>query len=414
MARYQKDHLPFSKFGKEFHPSPLLWVGVFLLILLALTCGIRLALGTSSLGADFYTFWVAGRTAIIDGQSPYSSNVTHQSQMGIVRHAVDPAENQLSFVYPIYSLAALLPVVGLPFEWAQALWMALNLALLVSILTVSCAEQKSLAPLSFLLFYPVFLGLVLGNFTMFLAVIVMIWVTFIFTRSSPSVSWQVIGGVLLAWATIKPQFIWVVLLFALLDALRRKLRPFLAGFLCGGIGCLGISFAAFPEWFSQWLDKVEQYAVYSKTNPVIIHHLDLLFPEPSATWVGRIAVGLLVAATVVILLSWWRGRFDPILALGWCGALGYLLHPTGSAHEQLLFLIPLLTWMNLHGWQKGQHRFWWAAIAFSWVALFLGKTFLPAADQWGVFLFAGWWIWQWLLSRKKMIPQPEKYAFERA
>jgi hypothetical protein len=389
-------------------------MGVFLLILLALTCGIRLALGSNALGADFYTFWVAGRTAVIDGQSPYSPLVTYQSQMGIVRHTVDPGKNQLSFVYPIYSLAALLPVIWLPFEWAQALWMASNLVLLVSILTISCAEQKSLTPLSFLLFYPVFLGLVLGNFTMLLALIVMIWVAFIFTRPSPALSWQVVGGILLAWATIKPQFIWAVLLFAIIDALHRKMVPFLAGYLGGSVFWLGLSFAIFPEWFSQWIEKVEHYAVYSKTNPVVIRQLALLFHEPSATWINRVVIGLLIAATVVILLSWWRRRFDPILALGWCGMLGYLLHPTGSAHEQLLFIIPLLAWMTIHGWQKRQRLFWWAAIVFSWAALFLGKAFLPAADQWGVFLFAGWWIWQWLETRKKGIPNPEKYALERA
>lgn len=381
--------------------SSFAWILLFLLGLVIFTIGIRLSLAGNTIGADFYTFWLAGRVAIIDGQNPYSPVVTLQSQLGILGRAANPVENQLAFAYPIYSLFALIPEVCFPFDWAQAFWLAFNLMLLITILIFAWGVDKPFLSLSFLLFYPIFLGLVLGNFSILVACIAMVWVAFIFTQPSPSRFWQAVAGGLLAWATIKPQFIWPILLVAFLDSLRRKLHIFWGGFVGGWILCLAISFLIFPGWLEQWIYRVVQYAKYSRGKPVIIQQLEVILPQQAADWLGFGILGLLAIAIGWILWAWWRGRFNQLLTLGWCGIFGFLVHPVGSAHEQLIFLIPLLASMAANGWPKRQRVFWWVAILFSWGAFFLAKSGIPAIDQWGVFLFTGWWLWQGYLIQKK-------------
>ncbi|MBE0697158.1 MAG: DUF2029 domain-containing protein [Anaerolineaceae bacterium] len=124
---------------------------------------IHTAASNSILGADFYTFWMAGKAAFQEHANPYSAAVTEQIQFGKLGRLANPGEDQMAFAYPPYSLLLILPTVFLSFDWASAAWLALNVTVLTVLIFFLPARTRSFL-LSTFLFFPVFLNLVLGQF----------------------------------------------------------------------------------------------------------------------------------------------------------------------------------------------------------------------------------------------------------
>jgi hypothetical protein len=70
---------------------------------------------------DFYSRWAGARALLIEGHDPYSLEVTAEIQPVI---GVDPAKTgKGGFAYPLYVLFLFWPLVYVPYDWAQALWM---------------------------------------------------------------------------------------------------------------------------------------------------------------------------------------------------------------------------------------------------------------------------------------------------
>ena len=61
----------------------ILVILIFGLLLGSFTALIHAAIGGTPFGADFYTFWLAGKSVFTQGQDPYSDAVTLESQLGI-------------------------------------------------------------------------------------------------------------------------------------------------------------------------------------------------------------------------------------------------------------------------------------------------------------------------------------------
>ena len=148
---------------------------------------------TTTSGTDFFIFWQSGRAVFLEHTSPYRDDLTIQNQLAIFKRLARPDEDHLTFAYPPFALLIILPFVFLPFEWAQAVWISLLILLLVSAFALAYPRAPTWVGISFLAFYPVFFGLILGNFVVLLTALLILLLGIYLPRERPTFIWQVIG-----------------------------------------------------------------------------------------------------------------------------------------------------------------------------------------------------------------------------
>ncbi|HEX7395142.1 MAG TPA: glycosyltransferase 87 family protein, partial [Anaerolineaceae bacterium] len=319
-----------------------------LLIFLAALAGMAFAIHTltrdNTLGTDFYIFYRAGQTAFIDRASPYSDALARQNQLAIFKRPSIAGEDQLGFAYPPYVLLAVWPVLGLGFDWAQAIWAAFLLLSLLTVVTLVYPGAPPWVAITFLCFYPVTFGLILGNFAILIGALVLL-IFGLFNGKRPlEPAGQAALGLLLAWLTAKPQFIWLFAAFFLLLALRRRWWPFLAAFGAGLAFFVAISFAILPGWPVLWLESASRYAAYNQSWLILSVLLKDILPLEAVIPVTVVLGAGFLAASAWLFWQWWRGRLDNLLLLAWCGFVVYTFHPRGASYEHVTFLLPMVVW----------------------------------------------------------------------
>lgn len=372
--------------------------GLLLIVLVVFATLIHTVTANSIPGADFYTFWVAGRALFLDGVDPYSQVVTEQAQMGKLGRLARPDEDQMAYAYPPYGLFAILPAILMPFDWAVSFWLAFNiLAFLTICFFVLPPPVRSFSALSLLLF-PIFLNLILGTFDIVLSLGIFIFFGLIAMQNRRSRRLQIAAGLLLAWATVKPQFIWLVLLFAFIYAICERLFPFLLGFAGSLILFFVLSFLMVPGWLSEWIARVQEYARYVQGQPTLTEFLRVVMPVRPALILTGIAFAICAVFTIFLLVRWWKGKLHWFKVFAWVAMLTYLFHLHGMSYEQIIFFIPMILWLGLKGTWRSKEvlAFWGAALVISWLAFVSGIGSL-ALDRSPV-LFNAFWV-AWLLSK---------------
>jgi hypothetical protein len=347
----------------------------------------------SVLGADFYTFWMAGKAAFQEHENPYSPGVTAEIQLGKLGRLAHAGEDQMAFAYPPYSLLLVLPTIFLSFDWASAAWLAFNVTALTLLIFFLPARARSFL-LSVFLFYPVFLNLVLGQFDLIAASGVIPFFGWMVSQGKTTPGVQVITAVLLAWATMKPQFIWLILGFILLYALREKFRVFLITFLVSLGTFLLFSFLLVPSWISDWTRQVQAYTQYVQGRPTIIEFLLPFLPKQTAYLVSGVIFAFFLVITLVLLVRWWRNELHWLKVAAWLGMVTYLFHLHGISYEQVIFILPLILWVaTREKWNSPAVLFFWGtSLVYSWVAFALGIHSI-AIDRSPVLLNLLWVGW---------------------
>lgn len=387
-------------------------VGIFILILLALSVAFHEVTRGNNFGNDYYIYYVGGRTLLLEGKNPYSDEVAQTAQMAVYKHLAQPGEDQVGFAYPLYALLPILPLILLPYDWSQAIWLSLNILLLVSAFALLYPRAPKGLIFSFLAFYPVFFGFLLGNFAIIITVI--LFCTWALVTRVETTGWMAQAGLglALAWATVKPQFAWLFIIVILLAALRRRQWVFLLGFGVGLFGWLGVAFLWMPDWLSAWVARVALYTQYNQTWLTLLFFLKQFLPEAVAVALTAGLTALIVLLTIVLVRRWWFGKIKEIDLLAWCGVVVFLLHPKGVAYEQIPFLIPVAIWMFAQTAPSTKMRvFWWVLLASSWLGFglvrFVGVPVAMLELSFGVvaaWLLQRWWM-QWIGSGAK---SPEK------
>ena len=72
---------------------------------------------------DFMTPWEATRAFWLDGLSPYGVEASERIQMQIFGRPPLPEEDPGFFSYPLYATYFIVPLAGIPYSWASAIWM---------------------------------------------------------------------------------------------------------------------------------------------------------------------------------------------------------------------------------------------------------------------------------------------------
>ncbi len=297
--------------------------------------------------SDLYPRWLGARELLLRHRDPYSPELTREIQMGYYGRPLDSArpedpKDQQSFAYPVYVVFLLAPTVSLPFPAVQVgfRW----LLILVTIASVllwlrslhwrpPCATRVALAVIT-LGSFPVLQGIKLQQLSLLVGSLVAACAALL------SGGAFLLAGVLLAFATIKPQLVLPVaawlLLWSMSDWPRRK------NFAWGFIATLALLCAAaeyvLPGWLGRFREAIGAYRQYTGGAESV---LDVLV---TPGW-GRVLAAL---ALLVLAFVGWRLRREPsdstifqwMLALTL--AVTVMVVPKSAPYNQVLLLPGLL------------------------------------------------------------------------
>lgn len=391
-AILQNQRVAFSRAGQF-----ILWAFFFVVLVTGLAVGIHAVMAGNTVGMDLHTFYLAAQNVFLEHQSPYGEDVAVQSQLSIFGRLAYANEDQMGFSYPPYSLLLLAPIAHLPFEWVQAIWMAFFLMSSVGAMLLIFPRRPLLPVLGVLIFYPFTFGIILGNFVNLIALIILAAITLLVIDNRPFKGTQILLGILMAWATIKPQFFWLYLVFILLVGFKHHYWTLLTSFSSSLIGFLAVSFILVPNWPTLWLERISKYVTYQGYYPNLTLFLNQLRSPGDAQTLTVALIALLLGVTAWALYDWWRGRLSPLVLLAWVGVVTYLINPRTVSYTQIAFLIPLLVWTQV---QKNQRSlavafFFWGSMLLSWVIFILGQlgTLGLLVEEWRLVLDCIWVFW---------------------
>jgi len=291
---------------------------------------------------DLQPLWQAGRWIVEGRGSPYSDEMTRLLQMQSYGRPAQQDEDNRAFVYPLYILLLVLPLIFLPLPWVQAAWFTLlELAALVGIVgamrvagwSLSIRRVLLMAIWAFLL-YPMTWAMALGQ------VSIVILALLVVALLSLQAGWESWAGVCLALTTAKPQMSFLFVPALLLWAVMQRRGRFLLSFIAAMGVLLLASFAVYPSWLA---DVWRATASYFESQP---------FPPPVALLGKAIAgeqEGVVTLALVALLLaglawSWWRERHArplPVWSIGFTLVVTTLIAPRTSLVNQVMLLLPL-------------------------------------------------------------------------
>jgi hypothetical protein len=313
--------------------------------------------------------------------------------MGKLGRLAGPGEDQMAFSYPPYSLLVVLPTIFAAFDWASSFWLALNVAVFTALLFIQSAKARNFLLTAFL-FYPAFLNLVLGTFDILAVSGILLFFGWLVLQKRDSTAAQVGTGVLLAWATIKPQLVWLVLGFILLYAIREKYRVLLISFFTSLAAFFLFSFLLIPTWIADWVHQVRSYVGYVQGRPTITEFLVTVFPPGTAAILTLVLFIVFAGVGLFLLVRWWRGELHWLKAAAWLAMMTYLFHLHGIAYEQIIFQLPLIFWVAVRGkWNSPAVLFFWgASLVISWAAFGLGVDSI-AIDRAPVLFNLVWVVW---------------------
>jgi len=269
-------------------------IGVLFLLSVYAT---HLVFTSKYLGAnDFFSRWKGAQVYWQDGLDPYSEQATLAIQQGIYGRPAQPDEDPGPFAYPFYTVFLLAPLVWLPYDWAEAVWLViLEFALVGGVMICLSLAKWRLPPILLLLtglwavvFYHSARTVALGQF----AGLIFLWAAGALWALHRK--YDLAAGVLLACMTIKPQMSFLLIPALLLWAVGQRRWRFLGAF-AGAMALLaGLSFILLPSWLGQFIDQIAAYPSYTAIgSPVwIIAHY----------YLPRLGTPLEIGISVVLLL----------------------------------------------------------------------------------------------------------------
>lgn len=257
--------------------------------------------------SDLYPRWLGARELLLHGRDPYGDDITREIQAGYYGRVLDPArpndpKDQQAFAYPVYVTFFLAPTVGLPFPVVQRVFLpVLVMATMASVLMwfralgwrVSVSAQVTWIILA-LGSFPVIQGLKLQQLTLLVAALLAGSLDAISNRRF------VLAGILLSCATIKPQLLFLLVIWLCIWVTgnwhdrRRLFWSFglsLSALVLGGEVLL-------PGWIEKFRAACAAYYVYTGGGKSVLD----IFLTPR--W-GRVAAAVLV---LLVLLQIWQRR----------------------------------------------------------------------------------------------------------
>lgn len=290
----------------------LLILGVLLLILIAAESFALYTVFTRQYpsGNDFFVRWLGGRELLLHGVNPYDRSVAELAQKSMFGRLARPEDrDEAYFAYPLYTLYFFWPLSFVPYAWAQAIWMTLLQFMLLGS-TILAIRLSGWQPPGWLFWLTVFWGIffyngaraiMLGQFSILVTLALFLALGAIQNRRD---GW---AGVLLAVTTIKPQMIFLLLVFLLVWALFQRRWRLLISFGVTMVLLVASSMLLVPTWPLDFVRNVIAYSDYVAHGTPLENLLHYFLPAQLAAPLTPLLSGLFFLA---LLPSWWFGWRD--------------------------------------------------------------------------------------------------------
>ncbi len=251
--------------------------------------------------SDLYPRWLGARELLLHHRDPYGADITREIQVGYYGRPLDAArsgdpKDQQAFAYPLYVVLLLAPTVGLPFATVHQIFFWLFVVLsggsvLLWLRTVGWRTSTS-GKLTWILLtlgcFPAIQGLKLQQLSLLVAALLAAAMAAITCRR------LILGGMLLAVATIKPQLVFLLALGLCIWVLGnwRERQRLLWSFVLTVAALTGAGELLLPGWIREFRTSMSDYYRYTGGGNSV---LDVML---SPTW-GRITAAILVALLLV-------------------------------------------------------------------------------------------------------------------
>lgn len=298
--------------------------------------------------SDLYPRWLGARELLLNHRDPYSPELTREIQAGYYGRELDPdrpgdPRDQQGFVYPVYVVFLLGPLIHLPFLVVQAGFRCLLVVLTAAsvLLWLRVLNWRPSAATTAILIvlalgsFPTVQGIELQQLSLVVSGMIA-GCAFLLAGNH-----LLLAGVVLAFATIKPQLVLPMVAWLILWAFSdlRKRAGLLWGFsLTMAILLAGAQYVL-PGWMGRFWGAVSAYRQYTDGAPSL---LDVLI---TPVW-ARILTTLIAFALVSVC---WLARSEPAntTAFGVVSALvlavTVVVIPTFGPYNQLLLLPGILS-----------------------------------------------------------------------
>lgn len=344
-------------------------------------------------GNDSIPHYLGTQAWLFESLSPYSNEVTKRAQNMVYGRLALPGEDGFRFVYPFYTIFFYIPLAFFTWDWAQAIGIVVLILAILLITIFSMSLYKWSPPPLILIFtflwtvtwYHAVRTIILVQFAGIAALLIVIGLWAIKNEH------DVLGGVMIALATAKPQMLFLLLpLIGIWGILNKKWRLTLTlGFTL--VALFGISFLFLPTWVIEMRAQIVQYIQYTHIGSPLNILTTIVFPSP-----GSNTEKLLISMLLIWLLwEWWQVRFDlKSKRLDWVIALTLIvtnLVITRTATTNYMMMLPALFFI----FKTSTDRFGVKAdlwIVITQVVLAIGIWVLFAftvegnAEQWPVYL----------------------------
>jgi len=352
--------------------------------------------------SDLYPRWLGARELLLHHRDPYGADITREIQIGYYGRPLDPSrpndpKDQQAFAYPLYVVLLLAPTVGLPFAtvhriafWVFALITAGSVPLWLQ--TMGWRISKSAQVMWMLLVlgsFPAIQGLKLQQLTVLVAALMAASMSAIVCRRF------VLAGVLLAFATIKPQLVFLLALWLCIWVAGnwRERRRLFWSMAISVAALAGAGELLLPGWIHEFRAAMADYYRYTGGGNSV---LDVVL---SPLW-GRVTSAILVG--MLLMFTWRMRRADEGTpefqwSLSFTLATTLLIIPMFAPYNQLLLVPGLMIAVRCLDalWKKSRlSRFFVAITALSvfWpfvsaAALVIALLFLPGdavQKAWGL------------------------------
>jgi hypothetical protein len=255
-------------------------------------------------GNDFLVHWKGTQVFIQNGISPYSDEAARSIQQIAYGRSAQPGEHELRVAYPFYSIFLFLPFSLInDFTLARAIWMTLlELALFsMTFLSIRLTGWKTNIPalvlicIFSLVWYHAVRPIINGN----AVILVALGITACLLALKSNL--DELAGALLALTTIKPQVVFVIVIFFIFWGIAKRKGRFLSWF--GGTMLILVALGLFllPDWLIQNLREIIRYPAY---NPPGTPGAAFALWLPAIG--NRLGVLLSVLIVVILLIEWWQ------------------------------------------------------------------------------------------------------------
>jgi len=296
--------------------------------------------------SDLYPRWLGARELLRHRRNPYSVEITREIQQGYYGRPLDPARpddprDQQAFAYPAYVVFLMAPTIDLPFHGVQLAfrWLLVVLAVVTVLLWLYVLRWKPSCITT-----AIFIVLVLGWLPMVqgmkLQQLSLLVAGLLAGCAACLVSgWFLLGGGLLALATIKPQLAWPLVFWLLFWAGSdwRSRRRLVFGFGIFMLLLLGGAQLILPGWLPMFVAGLGPYHQYTQSQSVLTSLFGLVF--------GRLLVAACILGCVLCLGRLRRksaSSADFGNAVGLVLALTIVIVPMSALYNQILLAPAIL------------------------------------------------------------------------